>query len=91
MVLAASLTSSMVMSGPQVMLMSTPLAPSMDTSSRSGLVMAFMAASLALPSPRAMPVPIMARPDWPMTAFTSAKSRLMRPWTMIRSEMPLTA
>ncbi len=73
------------------MFMSTPRAPSMDTSSSSGLVMAFMAASRARDSPRAMPAPIMARPDSPITAFTSAKSRLMRPGTMIRSEMPFTA
>lgn len=49
------------------------------------------AASRARDSPRAVPKPIMANPISLMTALTSAKSRLIRPGTMMRSEMPLTA
>ena len=41
--------------------------------------------------PRPTPVPISARPISFMIVRTSAKSRLMRPWTVIRSEMPRTA
>ena len=43
------------------------------------------------PAPSAMPVPITATPIPLMTVFTSAKSRLMRPGTRIRSEMPWIA
>ena len=53
--------------------------------------MAFLAASTARFSPVAEPVPIRAIPMPAMTVFTSAKSRLMSPGTMIKSEMPCTA
>jgi len=39
-------------------------------------------------SPDATPVPMMANPMRDMIVFTSAKSRLMRPGTRMRSEMP---
>src|SRR3989344_1128260 len=61
MILAASLISSIVMSGPPVTLKRTPFAPSME-SSRSGLFIAAFAASAARFSPLAMPIPISALP-----------------------------
>ena len=70
----ASWTSWSVMSELPVTLMSTPLAPWIDMSSRRGLDMAFWAASMARFSPEAMPTPMMAMPFSLMTVFTSAKS-----------------
>ena len=70
--------------------MSTPLAPSMEVSSR-GLEMAILAASSALPLPAARPTPMWAMPAFFMMAVTSAKSRLMKPVSRIRSEMDCTA
>ena len=87
----ASLISWMVMLGPPVMFSRTPRAPWMVLSSRSGEEIAFCAASTARLSPLAVPVPIRASPICDMTFFTSAKSRLISPGTMIRSEIPLTA
>ena len=73
------------------MLMITPRAPSTEASSSSGLLIAIRAASAARLSPSAMPVPITASPIPRMIVRTSAKSRLMSPGTVIRSEMPWTA
>ena len=88
--LAASSTSNSVMSRPPVMEMSRPLAPRMQTSSSSGLAIAFSAASMARLSPEASPVPIIALPISRMTERTSAKSRLIRPSFTIRSVMQAT-
>jgi hypothetical protein len=88
MIVEASLTSARDVSGPPVTLMITPRAPLTDASSSSGLEIARAAATLArsLPSPR--PVPMIAMPMPDMMVFTSAKSRLIRPGTRMRSEMP---
>ena len=88
--LAASSTSNSVMSCPAVIFISTPLAPLMDISSRSGLAIACSAASVARLSPSASPVPIMALPISLITDLMSAKSRLIRPGMTIRSVTPLT-
>src|SRR5437879_5453371 len=89
--LAASSTSKRVMSAPPVMLMRTPRAPFIETSSSSGFEIAASAASIALRSPSASPVPIIALPISPMTARMSAKARLMRPGIPSRSVTPRTA
>ncbi|MNN13710.1 hypothetical protein D3C81_1267490 [compost metagenome] len=68
-----------------------PLAPARFTSSSSGFWMADSAAACARSSPRAVPVPIIARPISDMTVRTSAKSTLIRPGRTIRSAMPCTA
>ena len=86
-----SVTSSMARSDPPVMLISTPLAPRMDTLSRSGDVTASCAALSARFSPRPMPVPIRAAPQDDMIVRTSAKSTLTSPLTRIRSLMPWVA
>src|SRR2546428_120865 len=91
MSVAASFTSCRLRSGGPVMLMSTPRAPEIERSSRSGLEIAFCAASTARFSPCATAAPIIAMPISDMMVRTSAKSRLMRPCTVIRSEMPRTA
>ena len=59
--------------------------------SRSGLDTACFTASKALSSPLALPIPIWAMPLSVITVWTSAKSRLMRPGTLIRSVIPCTA
>ena len=59
--------------------------------SRSGLVTACFTASTALSSPVAVPIPIWATPLLIITVLTSAKSRLIRPGTLIRSVIPCTA
>src|SRR5581483_7681259 len=86
---AAFWTSWSVMSLPAVMLKRIPFAPSMDVSS-SGLDTACLAASSARESPAPWPMPISASPAFSMIAFTSAKSRLMTPGWVTRSEMPCT-
>ncbi len=86
---AASFTSKMPRSGPPVTFIRTPFAPSMVASKR-GLAMACMAASFALFSPWAIPIPISAEPVSIMTVLTSAKSRFIRPGTHTRSEIPCT-
>ena len=63
----------------------------MEASSSSGLEMALLAASTARFSPLATPVPMTAMPMPLMIVFTSAKSRLISPGTVMRSEMPWTA
>ena len=89
--LAASWISCILRSGPPTMLMSTPVAPSTEMSSRSGEVTAISAARRARFWPLAMPVPMSARPMLLMTVFTSAKSTLTMPFCVMRSLMPLTA
>src|SRR6266568_4430862 len=86
---AALWTSCRVMSLPAVMLKRMPLAPSIDVSS-NGLETACLAASSARESPAPWPIPIRASPAFSMIAFTSAKSRLMTPGWVTRSEMPCT-
>src|SRR6266568_7572167 len=86
---AAFCTSCRVMSLPAVMLKRMPLAPSIEVSS-SGLETACLAASSARESPAPWPMPISASPAFSMIAFTSAKSRLMTPGWVTRSEMPCT-
>jgi len=76
-------------SGPTI-LISTPVAPSMLVSSRSGLSMAFLTASCALFSPVPKPIPINASPLPFMTVSTSAKSVFWNPVSVISSEIPCT-
>src|SRR5687768_14635183 len=84
-------TSPRVRSAPPVMLTSTPVAPAIDTLSRSGLAIACWAASIARFSPRPTPVPMRAEPPACMTVRTSAKSTFTRPVTLISDEMPCVA
>ena len=86
----ASSTSYSVISSPPVMLMRTPRAPFIDTSSSNGLAMAASAASMARFSPSASPVPIIALPISFITVRTSAKSRLTSPGLIIKSVIPDT-
>ena len=86
-----SVTSSMARSDPPVMLISTPLAPSIDTSSRRGEATASWAAVSARFSPRPTPVPMSAAPQDDMIVRTSAKSTLTSPLTRIRSLIPWVA
>ncbi len=84
---AASLTSNSDKSIPPVILKSTPRAPLISISS-SGLAIASCAASSARVSPLASPMAIRAEPAVDMIVFTSAKSRLISPGTVIRSLIP---
>ncbi len=59
--------------------------------SRSGLDTACFTASTAFSSPLALPIPIWAIPLSVITVWTSAKSRLISPGTLIRSVIPWTA
>src|SRR4029079_14766954 len=86
---AASFTSKRTMSDGPVMFSSTPVAPASVVSS-SGDETAAVAAAVARPSPRAIPIPISADPASRMIVRTSAKSRLTRPGTVMRSVMPCT-
>src|SRR5207302_407669 len=88
---AASLTSTSERSCPPVTLMMTARAPVTAAPSSSGLEMARRAASIARSCPSATPVPIIASPMPAMIVFTSAKSRLIKPGTRIRSEIPCIA
>ena len=56
--------------------------------SSSGLSIAIRAALTVRPSPEPWPIAISAEPASCMMLRTSAKSRLMIPVLMIRSEMP---
>ena len=62
-----------------------------STSSSNGERIADSAASLARPSPLALPLPIMAIPISDITVRTSAKSTLIIPGLIIRSAIPCTA
>ena len=86
---AASSTSASPRSGPPVMLRRIPVAPSRVCSS-SGDEIAARAASTARFSPRATPMPMSAEPASFMIVRTSAKSRLIRPGTVMRSVIPCT-
>jgi len=66
-----------------------PLAPSIDSSS-NGESIAILAASNVRLSPVPRPMPINAEPAFCMIAFTSAKSTLIMPCMVIRSEIPCT-
>ena len=79
------------MSGPPVTLINRPRAPLIETSSSSGLEIARCAASTARFSPEALAAPIIAMPISAMIDRTSAKSRLIKPWTVTNSEIPRTA
>ena len=83
----ASLISKRPRSSLPVILMMMPLAPSMLLS-RSGLLIAIVAASLARLSPVPIPIPMRASPWSLIMVLTSAKSRLIIPGTVIKSEMP---
>ena len=56
--------------------------------SRRRLEIASVAASAARLSPEAIPIPIIAVPAPFIMVHTSAKSRLIRPGTVIKSVMP---
>ena len=86
---AASVTSKSERFEEPVTLNRMPWAPLMLTS-RSGLAMAWRAASRARLSPVARPMPMSAEPASRMTVRTSAKSRLMSPGTVMMSLMPWT-
>ena len=86
-ILAASSTSTMVRSLPPVILKRMPLAPSMEIS-RRGEAMAERAAAWALFSPTPVPIPMRADPASAIIVLTSAKSTLISPGVVIRSEMP---
>src|SRR3954468_4019640 len=86
---AASLTSHSDRSSPAVIDRRIERAPSMLVSS-SGDETAARAASTARSSPWPMPMPSSAFPASDMIVRTSAKSRLMRPGSVTRSETPWT-
>mmetsp|Transcript_30017 Transcript_30017/g.64519 ORF Transcript_30017/g.64519 Transcript_30017/m.64519 type:complete len:254 (-) Transcript_30017:280-1041(-) len=86
---AAALTSCSVMSLEPVMVKTMPVACEMGKSI-SGEETAAMAASLARDLPSAVPMPMSARPEVPITDCTSAKSTLISPGLMMMSEMPTT-
>ena len=87
--LAASLTSQSERSLPPVIESRIERAPSTEVSS-SGDATACCAASSARCSPVDMPMPSSAWPAFDMIVRTSAKSRLIRPGSVTRSEMPCT-
>ncbi len=86
---AASLTSHSDRSEPPVIDSRIERAPSSVVSS-SGEEAACAAASVARFSPWPMPMPSSAGPASDMIVRTSAKSRLIRPGSVIRSEIPWT-
>ena len=87
--LAASLTSHRDRPVPPVIESRIERAPSIEVSS-SGEATACMAASVARLSPTPMPIPSSALPASLMIVRTSAKSRLMSPGSVTRSEIPCT-
>ena len=90
MISAAWVTSLKVTPEPPTMFIKIPRAPSIDASSK-GEVMAARAAFTARPSPVELPTPMMAVPALRMMVFTSAKSVLISPGTVMRSVTPRTA
>src|SRR3989344_1532786 len=86
---AAWWTSLMVKSVPPTMLKSNPLAPSIEVSSK-GEDTAERAAAWARFSPTPEPTPIKAEPASFMMVLTSAKSTLISPAVVIKSEIPWT-
>ena len=89
-ILAASWISNIPKSAPPAIEKRTPFAPFIEISKR-GEFIAIFAASSALFSPLAVPMPIRAEPASVMIALISAKSILIIPGMVIRSEMPSTA
>ena len=83
---AASSASNKVKDLPPVTFIMASVAPTILVS-RRGLDTACLAASIALFSPVASPIPIKAFPRFSITAFTSAKSRLIKPETAIKSDI----
>ncbi len=77
--------------GPPVMFSKTPRAPSIEPSSSKGLQIARWVAAVTRLAPLATPMPITARPMWPITVRTSAKSTLTSPGIVITSAIPLIA
>ena len=86
---AASFTSCSDRSLPPEIESRMPRAPRTSWSI-SGLLIARVAASAARFGPVDMPMPIIAVPASDITARTSAKSRLISPGSVIRSQMPCT-
>mmetsp|Transcript_22273 Transcript_22273/g.56862 ORF Transcript_22273/g.56862 Transcript_22273/m.56862 type:complete len:391 (-) Transcript_22273:83-1255(-) len=82
---AARSSSKSVMSLPPVMFTSRPFADLIVSSPSSGFVSASTAALIALSSPSACPDPMIAFPVDFITLVTSAKSRLIRPGSTMRS------
>ena len=78
-------TSNKVRSFPPVILINNPFAPCSEYSSIKGLFNAISVAAIALFSPSASPVPIIALPIELITVSTSAKSKLIIPGLTIRS------
>ena len=70
---------------------STPFAPDRSMPSSSGEATACSAAMRARSTPDAVAVPIMALPCSLMMVFTSLKSTLMWPGTLMISAIPATA
>ncbi len=89
-IFAASCISSIARSSPPATAKSTPFALCIEISRRGELIAAF-AASVALLSPDAVPIPINAEPAFSMTLLMSAKSTFMIPGVVIRSDIPSTA
>ena len=71
--------------------MMIPVAPSIRMFSRRGEEIAAEAATTARFSPRAAPVPMIAIPLPAITVRISAKSKLINPRILIKSEIPFTA
>jgi len=86
---AASLTSAGVRSCPPDTANIMLFAPS-KFSSNNGFSIAFLAASTALFSPAPYQIPSNAFPEFVITALTSAKSILISPGLMMRSDIPCT-
>ncbi len=89
MIETASSISLIERSGPPIILKSTPFAPSIETSSKGEEIACFIATK-DLFSPEPTPIPIKAVPALLIIAFTSAKSTLISPGTVINSAIPLT-
>ncbi len=88
--LTASSTSKRVRSFPPVIFIRRPFAPFNEYSSIKGFFRACSAASDALASPSASPVPIIALPMPLIIVSTSAKSKLINPGLVIKSVTPCT-
>ncbi len=89
-IVEASFTSLSFSEDEPVMLIRIPLAPSIAPDSSSGDAIAATAASTARVGPERSAVPITAYPMPAIVVFTSAKSRLITPDTVMISVMPCT-
>ena len=76
---------------PEVILRSILFAPVISFELSSGEARAFSMAFIALFSPSAHPIPIIATPESFITVSTSAKSTLIYPAIVMISAIPLTA